>query len=1041
MKKFLIFLVSIVVVVCLGLTTFYFMKNDEIITITTKEIYCNAGDSISLESLGIVRKKANRKTTFNYNAGGEEVEAAVKYDEEKGYYVVGGSVAGDVDIVISTSNKKYAEFTIKVHIGNGKQETPYYIFNETDLIKIGSAYGLSDYYQLMNNVTLTSQFQPIGYSEVDSAWKGFSGGFNGNGYTINAMNLTGEYANAGLFSSINSNATVTNLQISNAVINGSYTNAGVLAGVVNGSVDRIAITDATISNVASNSFTGALAGVYNNSTLKMCYAENVTINVGTDSAVVDATVGGLIGKINQATVQATYVNNSQINVFENSTGLFGGFAGEFVIGTETGSIQQSYSNVESENVTMAAFINKISKVSGFAGTKASSIRYLIGNAAVINGATSVVADYDDKIFVAFKDLSNSTYLISDYQTFGDMVADNNNLVFYAIDSQNVVLWDTDYVWQTHNSRLPNLRLGNIEPVSPSGEYFRKDLEEKEVNESRVSFEETFSEDKENEKFKITEDVTLTDWTPVALKNCTIDGGNHTITLALSNAKDGNLGLFSSLDNCSIKNLNIVVLDVTADATNVGALAGTVLSSDEISTSIITNVKVTFEKVGDITATYFGAIVGVAEKTEIKNSIVNSVSVNANIENVGAVVGKIKNSAKVEKVSVTTATLSATANVGGIAGVNDGSILNISTLNVTINQNRSGENANAAGIAGTNSGNINTVNVSVLITINDAKTAAYAGGAVASNSGTIENISLSGVGIEVAEMDTIVYAGGVAAINSGTINFVKNDMVQVGTYNISKNVSAAGVAVVNSGKISKVRVTSSVYGNKVAGVVVEMSTTGSTIDQVYVGNNSIKGDKYVAGVAVVFKAGTITNIQAVSTIVGMANSTRTSLVVLVFPHGAVLKNATISSSISGYGTFYKETWEDFSAYSNKSEFGLTGLGSGDDTFNLYANDTHHGSMQSVVIDSSKTGVSSAKAAMGDAWAWETSYTNSSESSFVKTVSGFTNISQFSGSFEFKCAESSWLGINHYATKTLTFAIGTTWTDNGSGISLVFLLEMV
>ena len=88
MKKFLIFLVSIVIVVCLGLTTFYFMKNDEIITISTKEIYCNAGDTISLESLGIVRKKANRKTTFNYNAGGEKVEAAIKFDKEKGYYIL-----------------------------------------------------------------------------------------------------------------------------------------------------------------------------------------------------------------------------------------------------------------------------------------------------------------------------------------------------------------------------------------------------------------------------------------------------------------------------------------------------------------------------------------------------------------------------------------------------------------------------------------------------------------------------------------------------------------------------------------------------------------------------------------------------------------------------------------------------------------------------------------------------------------------------------------------------------------------------------------
>ena len=32
MKKFLIFLVSIIVVVCFGLTTYYFLRNDEVVS-------------------------------------------------------------------------------------------------------------------------------------------------------------------------------------------------------------------------------------------------------------------------------------------------------------------------------------------------------------------------------------------------------------------------------------------------------------------------------------------------------------------------------------------------------------------------------------------------------------------------------------------------------------------------------------------------------------------------------------------------------------------------------------------------------------------------------------------------------------------------------------------------------------------------------------------------------------------------------------------------------------------------------------------------
>jgi uncharacterized protein YxeA len=212
MKKFLIFLVSLVVTVCVGLTTFYFMKNDEIITFETKELYVNAGDTISLEELGFSRKKPSRKTTFNYNAGGEEVTSAIRFDEEKGYYIVGGAVAGDIKLAISTSNEKYAEFIITVHVGNGEKETPYYIFNETDLSKIGSVYGLNDHFKLMNNIVLSSEFAPIGYSEADAKYVGFSGSFDGQFNTINGLNLVdGEYSNAGLFSSINAGATVSNL--------------------------------------------------------------------------------------------------------------------------------------------------------------------------------------------------------------------------------------------------------------------------------------------------------------------------------------------------------------------------------------------------------------------------------------------------------------------------------------------------------------------------------------------------------------------------------------------------------------------------------------------------------------------------------------------------------------------------------------------------------------------------------------------------------------------------------------------------------------
>jgi len=1039
MKKFLIFLVSIVVTVCVGLITFYFMKNDEIIVFETKELYVNAGDTISLEELGFSRKKASRKTTFNYNAGGEEVTSAINFDAENGYYVVKGDIAGDIKLVITTSNKRYAEFTITVHVGNGEKETPYYIFNETDLSKIGSVYGLNKHYILMNNIILSNQFNPIGYSEVDSKYVGFSGSFDGGFKTISNLNLVdGTYTNAGLFSSINTGAVVSNLTISNANISGNYENAGVLAGVIDGGVDRIAVINSTITNKANNSNTGALTGVVNGS-VKLAYADNATINIGTDAVVTDAVVGGLIGNINKTTIQASYVNNSKINVFTGSTGKFGGFAGNFVIDTNSGSLQQSYANVTSEDANFASFLGGIEKTSGFAATENDVIKFLIGNAVVTNGK-EIVKNYDVAYFTTFKDDAKSTYMINEYATAGEMViaASQNQIIYYAINSNEITYWDNEYIWQTSNTELPALRFGKINPELPNGEYFRKDLTNNEINETTTKFEDVFGADVSNMKYTLSSDVTLDSWTPVALTNVTFDGNNHTIYVNLNNANGENLGLFSVLDNCTIKNLNVVVTNVSANATNVGALAGIATSSDAIAKSRIENVNVTYNAISNITATNFGGIIAVAEKTDIANSKVLVMNANVDAANLGGVVAELKVNATISNISVN-ATLSGTTNVAGVVAINNGTISNVNNSVVAIVHNANTADAKLAGISAVNNGNILNVNAETSIAVNNAINSLYVGGISAINNGLIENSKVTGSGIAVADANATVYVGGVSAENNGTIALVQNELVSIGSINIGKNVKAAGIVAKNSGTIEKVVVKSDVLGNFSAGAIVEMNSASAKVDQVVIAN-TIKGEKYVAGIIVDFRAGNITNIQATSAIEGTTNNSRCSLIALIFPYGVNLKNATISSSIGGYGTFYRETWSDFSSYSNKSEFGLTdgSYGMNDDmSFNLYANDTFHGSMQHVVIDSSKAGVNNAIAAMGGAFAWGKDYTDSSESSFVKVVDGFNNMSQFTGNFTFVCAKSVWFGIEHTATRTINFAIGSIWKDSGNGISLIFV----
>lgn len=1071
MKKFLVFLVSIVVVVCFGLTTYYFMRNDEIIMVKTKELFCNAGDIISLDSFRIEVKKPNKRTTYNYNAASSDVTNLISYDQESGCYIVSETASGEIELVISTSNKNYAEFKVKVHVGNGSVENPYYIFNQTQLSKIGSIYRLDCNYSLMNNIALTNDFMPIGYSSASSSWIGFSGNFNGNGKTISNLNLSGtDYTNAGLFSSINAGATVSNLTLTNANINGNYSTAGVLAGVISGNVDRIAVTNSSLTNNASNSYTGSLAGVYNGTNLKLSYADNVTINVSGEEAanLENANVGGLVGKLNETTATATYANNVTIN-YLNANGSVGGYAGEFVIGTTTGSIQQSYANTSCGYSNFAGFVGNVSANASFDATKANMLNHFIGNIAVVSGKADnneildadLIKSFDNTYFKnetypdasVFFNPDASLYMVRGYISAGNVV-EINEYVYYAINSTNKTMWDTDYVWRINSVSMPSLVFGSVEPNGVSGEYFRKDLAKIEVTENVNKFEDIFASDVTDKNIQILEDVVLTSWTPVALKNCSIDGGNKTITINLNNAKDGYLGLFSSLDNCSIENLNIVVTGVSANATYAGAVAGVVTSSaDTIST--IKNVHVSYENAfGVVTIENFGGLVAQMEKTEISNSSVAGLNINsgANVANAGGFVANIV-SGTIKDCSVG-ANVYASTKVGGVAASNNGVISNTSAA-VVVGYNKSVANAVVGGVVADNNGSVLDVNATVTINISNANSTLYVGGVAANNNGTISNTTITGNGIGIgsteSKLNGTIYVGGVVAINNGEISSTYNYLIKVGTYFVGANYRVGGVASINNGSISKVLTTSNIYGNVVAGVVVEMNATGKTIDQVAVGSynkekgsltaNYIKGDKFVAGVAVDFKAGTISNVQASSNLQGATTDTITSLIVLVFPNGAEIISSTINSKMSGYGTFYRDSWVDFASYSNKAEFGYGAVNTSNISyFDVFKSSAYCGKITSVVINSDyivgDITVKQSMGAVGNVLGFIPGSTDYNGANNIKEVSEFNTYASFTGNFSFNSSYNNLYKTYRKSTATLDFAVGSIW-ENINGINLMFL----
>lgn len=1049
------------------------MRNNEIITIKTKEIYCNAGDVIPLDTLGINIENANisKKTTFNYNAGGESVAEYIRYDAELNAFVVSQENAGNVQLVIRTSNKKYADFTISVHIGNGSVENPYYIFNETELQRIGSVYRLDRNYRLMSDITLTPNFKTIGYNQNTEAWEGFNGTFDGQGRTIKGLNINNlEAENAGLFSKIGADAVVKNLSVANATISGSYENAGVLAGVVEGNIEKIAIQNATISNASSDSATGSVAGKLSGNA-KLTYAENVKINVdGTEEDLLNnVSIGGLIAEVNQSTVQACYANNVEINSV-NSTGVaVGGLVGVLTIGTETGSIQQSYANTVCFHEHFGAFVGHILSSQGFEIEKSNMLRHLIGNFAVVYGVenSSQITDGQlvhgavENLFVnttnkansAFYDKSSALYLIRGFASAGEVV-NTNEYVFYAIDTLNLVNWDATYVWQISNISLPTLRMSNVNPSLPSGEYFRRDLEEITIS-NETDFINVFKNGVYNKKLKLLADLDLTtSELAFDLLYSTFNGNNKTIKINMS----GNtVGLFKEVDDSTIKNLNVVVSNVSLNKEDAGAVAAIVRSSSANSLSTIENVVVTYENFSTSSINQFGGVVGELSIALLNNVKVNNLVVNTDsqVNILGAVVGTNEYST-ISNVQVNNCKVQGTNIVGGVVGLNDGTLTDVNG-NVEVYGNTARYIGGVVGLNYKNQyqpssgGIIDNIDLGVNITIKSVNDTGYVGGVAGENESQISNVTISGNAIAVEQNNvTLIYIGGVVGVNVGTIENVVNNISSVGTYYLGANHYVGGVAASNSGTISKVLTQSDLNGNRVAGVVVNMDNSSAIIDQVVVGKydaetkvlskNEIRADAYAAGITVDFRNGTITNVQAASNITGETNTTRSSLVALIFPYGATLKNATIDSSLNGYGVRYREVWLDFAAYENKAEFGFEAGETGDSRFNLYKNDSHHGVMQHVVINIANEGIAQASASMGSAFAWGKDYQDSDESSFVKVVDGFNSATQFEGEYTFVCAVSAWFNIQHTATRTIQFAMGTIWEAN-NGIYLMFLDNIV
>ena len=140
---------------------------------------------------------------------------------------------------------------------------------------------------------------------------GYSGTFDGNGFTIS--NLVVERENAGdgvgLFGSIEADGVVRNLRLENASVVSSEGAVGAVAGVTRGTMENVLVSDSNVEVIAASECcfqfqVGGLYGVNDNGTVNLSAFENGAVSAFGDQNV---SMGGLGGSnINGGTTTDSY---------------------------------------------------------------------------------------------------------------------------------------------------------------------------------------------------------------------------------------------------------------------------------------------------------------------------------------------------------------------------------------------------------------------------------------------------------------------------------------------------------------------------------------------------------------------------------------------------------------------------------------------------------------------------------------------------------------------------------------------------------------
>lgn len=705
-KRFIVFVVVLIAALSIGMTAYYFLRDNETIVIKNVEVYVNKGDTFNIE---VERQDPKPQTTISFSIA----DTNIVTQETTGEFLA--KEAGETEITLITNKQRIETQKCIVHVGDGSAENPYFIKDVNDLKNLGNSLPLNKNYKVIANIDMSGEenWTPIA---KDSS---FTGIFDGNGYAILNLKIlaTQTMQYAGLFEKIGANGIIKDLAITNANISGNIVVAGVVSAINNGIIQCVKVEESSLSSAIDGAKLGGIVA-QNVTTESLAKLDRVASHV-VISSTERASIAGIACENKKARILNSYFQGrlSTSSAESTSAGLVVENIGE---GNDAGVLKKCYAAAEYTSNIGAKYGMVARNVNGTDSNKIFGLYYDSNVAG--EGVIEKPEGYNITLFM--KSLTT------------EQMRNSENYVYYIDDSNVKHYWNFDIIWsfgvQEYQLYPMLLMLGNESDVDPG------------VDGTTIITVDQLKNMSLNGSYKLGADIDLAgeiNWAPIGTADNpfqgSLDGDGYKITNLKITSRNTYNGLFGYIgSNATIKNIQIEGVDIS-DGGQVGALAGR-------NDGYIQSVKVS----------------GVTGASKIQISSTMSYATVGSIVgfNAGTILGAQSNTLNIT-VSGQAKTI---VNVGGVVGVNEGYIYSANSDSFI---NIDAFSANAGGVVGHNTKFITNSKFKGTLIANTNNEGVYVGGIAGYNISGGE-IELSGIKAQITGYN----AGGVVGFNNyGIVN--------------------------------------------------------------------------------------------------------------------------------------------------------------------------------------------------------------------------------------------------------------------------------